>query len=112
MMATTRLTIIGGVFLSVVLGWALGEYTGAAVGLVISIGLAAIKWRGRQVWSWLALWVRRRRPIAWSEPLTVVNDRAGGGIRYQERRIPQRCSPDQPRRAPKTRLTSGIWCRC
>ncbi|OBA81820.1 type VII secretion protein EccE [Mycobacterium sp. 1164966.3] len=84
MMTATRLTIIGGVFLSVLLGWAVGEYSGAAVGLVISIGLGAIKWRGQQVWSWLALWVRRRRPIAWPEPLTVVNDRAGGGIRYQD----------------------------
>ncbi|OBF89701.1 type VII secretion protein EccE [Mycobacterium sp. 852002-51163_SCH5372311] len=84
MTATTRLTIIGGVFLFVLLGWAVGEYTGAAVGLVAGIGLGAIKWRGRQAWSWLALWARRRRPIQWSEPLTVVNDRAGGGIRYQD----------------------------
>jgi type VII secretion protein EccE len=84
MTAATKLTIIGGVFLVALLGWAIGGYAGAAIALVTGIGLGVIRWRGRQVWSWLALWARRRRPIEWSEPLTVVNDRAGGGIRYQD----------------------------
>ncbi len=44
----------------------------------------SIRWRGQPLWSWLILWWRRRRPIWWSEPLTVANDRAGGGIRYQD----------------------------
>lgn len=84
MTAATKLTIIVGVFLSVVLGWSLGEYVGAAAGLVAGIAVGVVRWRGRQLWSWLGLWVRRRRPIEWTEPLTVVNDRAGGGVRYQD----------------------------
>jgi type VII secretion protein EccE len=84
MTSVVRLTVIVGVSLSVLLGWAVGEYSGAAAGLVVGIGLGVIRWRGRQGWSWLALWLRRRRPIALSEPLTVVNDRAGGGVRYQD----------------------------
>ncbi len=28
--------------------------------------------------------MQRRRPIRWHEPLTVANDRAGGGVRYQD----------------------------
>ncbi|WP_211243981.1 hypothetical protein [Mycobacterium genavense] len=43
-----------------------------------------IRWLGQPMWSWQILWVRRRRPIVWTEPLTVANDRAGGGIRYQD----------------------------
>lgn len=84
MTAATRLTIIVGVFCSGLSGWALGEFIGAAIGLAVGLGLGVIRWRGRQAWSWLGLWARRRRPIEWSEPLTVVNDRAGGGIRYQD----------------------------
>jgi ESX secretion system protein EccE len=32
----------------------------------------------------LALWIGRKRPIELDEPITVANDRAGGGIRYQD----------------------------
>jgi type VII secretion protein EccE len=84
MTAATRLTIIVGVFGSVLIGWIAGGYLGAAVGLVIGVAVGVVGWRGQPLWSWLALWCRRRRPIRWTEPLTVVNDRAGGGVRYQD----------------------------
>jgi type VII secretion protein EccE len=78
------LTVIVGVFSAVLLGWAAGEYIGAITGLVIGIAVGVTRWRGQTLWSWLTLWCRRRRPIEWIEPLMVVNDRAGGGVRYQD----------------------------
>jgi type VII secretion protein EccE len=84
MTAATKLTIIVGIFVFVLVGWAVGGYGGAAVGLVIGVGVGVIRWRGQPLWSWLILWLRRRRPIRWGEPLTVANDRAGGGVRYQD----------------------------
>lgn len=84
MKAGTRLTIIVAIFIAAVAGWAVGGYPGATVGLVIGIAVGVIRWRGQPVWSWMILWRRRRRPIWWTEPLTVANDRAGGGIRYQD----------------------------
>ncbi|MEM6108271.1 type VII secretion protein EccE [Mycobacterium sp. 050272] len=84
MTAATKLTIIVAIFIAATIGWAGGGYPGAAAGLVIGIAVGVIRWRGQPMWSWLILWLRRRRPIAWTEPLTVANDRAGGGIRYQD----------------------------
>ena len=80
----TRLTIIVGIFSCVLLGWASGEYIGATTGLIIGIIIFVISWRGQTLWVWLTFWCRRRRAIEWIEPLTVVNDRAGGGVRYQD----------------------------
>jgi type VII secretion protein EccE len=79
-----RLAIILGVLGAGLAGWIVGGYLGAAVGLITASIAGVVPWRGQPVWSWLALWRRRRRPITWTEPLTVVNDRAGGGIRYQD----------------------------
>jgi type VII secretion protein EccE len=84
MTAATKLTIIVAIFIAALIGWAFGGYPGVAAGLAIGIAVGVIRWRGQPLWSWLILWRRRRRPIWWSEPLTVANDRAGGGIRYQD----------------------------
>jgi type VII secretion protein EccE len=84
MTAATKLTIIVGIFITVLIGWAVDGYGGAAVGLVIGGATGVVRWRGQPLWSWLISWLRRRRPIKWSEPLTVANDRAGGGVRYQD----------------------------
>ncbi|HSS22878.1 MAG TPA: type VII secretion protein EccE [Mycobacterium sp.] len=83
MTAATKLTMIVGILTAVLVGWAVGGYGGAAVGLTIGVALGVVRWRGQPLWSWFILWLRRRRPIEWSEPLTVANDRAGGGVRYQ-----------------------------
>lgn len=84
MTAATKLTMIVGVLLTGLLGWMADGYLGAAAGLVIGVAIGVVPWRGQPLWSWLILWCRRRRPIEWSEPLTVANDRAGGGVRYQD----------------------------
>jgi type VII secretion protein EccE len=79
-----RLAIVVGVLGAGLAGWIFGGYLGAAVGLVVALMAGVVPWRGQPVWSWLALWRRRRQPITWTEALTVVNDRAGGGVRYQD----------------------------
>jgi len=84
MTAATKLTIIVGIFIIVTFGWAVDGYGGAAAGLVIGTAIGVVHWRGQPLWSWLISWLWRRRPIKWSEPLTVANDRAGGGVRYQD----------------------------
>ncbi|MBW0016588.1 MAG: type VII secretion protein EccE [Mycobacterium sp.] len=84
MKATTSLAIIVAVFGCALFGWAMDGYVGAAAGLGIGIAAGVVTWRGRPLWSWLILWCRRRRPIVLAEPITVANDRAGGGVRYQD----------------------------
>ena len=84
MTAATKLAVIVGIFITVLLGWAVGGYGGAVAGLVIGAAIGVVHWRGQALWSWLISWLRRRRPLKWTEPLTVANDRAGGGVRYQD----------------------------
>lgn len=84
MTATTKLMIVAGVLAAGLVGWIAAGYPGAAAGLVIGLMLGGIPWWRQPVWSWLALWLSRKRPIELDEPITVANDRAGGGIRYQD----------------------------
>lgn len=79
-----RLAVVCGVFLFGAVGWIAGGYIGAAVGLVIALLLLVVPWRGQPLWSWLDLYLRRNRSIELTEPLTVANDRSGGGVRYQQ----------------------------
>lgn len=79
-----RLAVIVGVLATGMVGWIIGGYLGAAVGLTLALAAGVIRWRRQPLWSWMILWRRRRRAIAWSEPITVANDRAGGGVRYQD----------------------------
>lgn len=81
---TTRLAVITGVFLCAVIGWSAGGYIGGGIGLALGLALLAVPWRGQPLWSWLSLYLRRNRPIDLAEPLTVANDRSGGGVRYQD----------------------------
>lgn len=84
MTAPVKPMVIVGVFVTATFGWAVGGYTGATIGFVVGVAATVIRWRGRPLWAWLFLWFRRRRPIDWDEPLTVANDRAGGGLRYHD----------------------------
>jgi type VII secretion protein EccE len=84
MSATTKLAIIVGVLTAGLVGWVFGGYPGAAAGLTVGVATGVVRWRGHPLWYWLILWRRRGRTIAWSEPITVANDRSGGGIRYQD----------------------------
>jgi len=84
MTATVRLTIIVSVLATGFIGWAVAGYPGAAVGLVLGLAAGVIRWWRQPAWSWLNLWRQRGRAITLSEPITVANDRAGGGVRYQD----------------------------
>lgn len=79
-----RLTVIAAVLVAVVLGWGVGGSIGAVVGLLVGLLLGVVPWRGLPLWSWLELYLRRHRPFALTAPVTVANDRSGGGIRYQD----------------------------
>lgn len=79
-----NLTIIVGVLGAGLAGWSLAGYPGAGAGLVLGLAIGVLPWRHRTSWSWLRLWARRNRPIVLTEPVTVANDRAGGGVRYQD----------------------------
>ncbi|GFG73721.1 type VII secretion protein EccE [Mycobacterium botniense] len=84
MTATRRLLVIAGVLAAGLTGWSAGGYPGAAAGLVIGVCAGVIHWRGHPLWYWVILWCQRGHPVEWSEPITVANDRSGGGLRYQE----------------------------
>lgn len=82
--SAVNLAIVVGVFAIMLAGWSVAGYLGAAIGLLVGVLAGAVNWRHRRLWSWLALWLRRDRPLVLREPVTVANDRAGGGVRYQE----------------------------
>jgi type VII secretion protein EccE len=72
------------VFLLALASWTLGGYIGAAVAALVGIALVFVRWWGQPAWSWAALWRRGRRPISWAAPITVANNRSGGGVRVQD----------------------------
>jgi type VII secretion protein EccE len=72
------------VFLLALASWVLAGYLGAAIAVVVGIALVFIRWWGQPAWSWLVLALRGRRPMGWSDPITVANNRSGGGVRVQD----------------------------
>ncbi|MFV0493765.1 type VII secretion protein EccE [Mycobacterium sp.] len=84
MSAPARLTTITAVLTAAVAGWAIGGYVWAAMGVVSGAAVFVVPWRSQTPWSWVMLWFRRNHPIVLAQPLTVANDRAGGGLRYQD----------------------------
>ncbi|OBG78990.1 type VII secretion protein EccE [Mycobacterium sp. E3298] len=72
------------VFLLAVASWAVGGYIGAAVAVVVGAAVVFVRWWGQPAWSWIVLWRRGRRPIRWDAPITVANNRSGGGVRVQD----------------------------
>lgn len=81
--ATTLIRAVGGL-LGGLAGWEVSGSWGAAIGLTLSALIGMIQWRRRPFWSWLILRCRQRGSMPWTTPATVANDRAGGGIRYQD----------------------------
>lgn len=79
-----RLAVTVAVLTTGLAGWALAGYPGAVAALLLGLLLAVVRWRHRQCWSWLVLWLRRNQPVVFGEPITVANDRAGGGVRCQD----------------------------
>jgi len=81
---TVQLAVILGVLLLGLIGWSVGGSIGGGIGLGLGLVLFVIPWRRQPLWSWITLYARRNRPIELAEPVTVANDRSGGGVRYQD----------------------------
>lgn len=79
-----RLAVIAAVFLFALFGWAAGGLIGGAIGLALATALVVYPWRGQPLWSWAQLYLRRNQSVSLAEPVTVANDRAGAGVRYQD----------------------------
>lgn len=79
-----RLAQIAGVAAIGLVGWAVGGYPGAGCGVALALLILVLPYRHLTVWSWAVLWFRRNRNMALIPPETVVNDRSGGGVRYQD----------------------------
>ncbi|MBY0442628.1 MAG: type VII secretion protein EccE, partial [Mycobacteriaceae bacterium] len=73
-----------GIFFTALGGWLIAGFGGAAFGVVIGVLVGLIRFRNQPLWCWLKLWLRRRRVLRLAEPCMVTNDRAGGGVRYQD----------------------------
>ncbi|BBZ36626.1 type VII secretion protein EccE [Mycolicibacterium confluentis] len=82
MTAGTRLAVIFGVLFAGLVGWIVAGYPGAAGGLALGVVFGVVRWWRLPLWSWLGLVRRRNHPIELPEPVTVANDRSGGGVRY------------------------------
>ena len=72
------------VFLLTLLSWWLGGYIGAVIAVVGAVALVFVPWWGQPAWSWAVLAWRGRRPISWNNPITLANNRSGGGVRVQD----------------------------
>jgi type VII secretion protein EccE len=72
------------VFLLSLVSWELGGYIGAVIAVVVAVALVFVPWWGQPAWSWAVLALRGRRPISWNAPITVANNRSGGGVRVQD----------------------------
>nr|WP_318546684.1 type VII secretion protein EccE [Mycobacterium lepraemurium] len=72
------------VFVLALASWLLGGYIAAAVAVLVGVALVFVRWWGQPAWSWAVLWRHGRRPIDWSAPITVANNRSGGGVRVQD----------------------------
>lgn len=79
-----RLAIIAGVMVCATTGWSVGGYPGAAGGLIGGLALLVVPWRGQPLWAWATMYIRRNRGVVLTDPVTVANDRSGGGVRYQD----------------------------
>jgi type VII secretion protein EccE len=84
MTAQLRLTLVLAVLGAGLVGWSVAGYPGAAAGLATGLIVGVVRWWRQPLWSWAALYRHRKRSIEWSEPLTVANDRTGGGVRYED----------------------------
>ncbi|CAJ1492987.1 type VII secretion protein EccE [[Mycobacterium] kokjensenii] len=65
-------------------GWALGGTIGVAVAVPLAVLAVLVPWWGQPAWSWALLRLRRRSTRGWADPITVANNRAGGGVRIHD----------------------------
>ncbi|UVO11755.1 type VII secretion protein EccE [Mycobacterium sp. SVM_VP21] len=82
-----RLLCATTIALSALAGWTLGGLIGLTVAVLLAVLVVLVPWWGQPAWSWALLWLRRPAKAlkaAWSEPITVANNRAGGGVRISD----------------------------
>lgn len=79
-----RVAGVGAVFVLALVSWALGGYVGAVTAVVVGIAVVFVRWKGQPAWSWALLMHCGRRPIRWDSPITVANNRSGGGVRVHD----------------------------
>ena len=72
------------VFLLMLAGWWLDGYIGTLIAVVIAVTLVFVPWWGQPAWSWALLAFRGRSTVSWNAPITVANNRSGGGVRVQD----------------------------
>lgn len=84
MNAFRTLCIVAAVTVSGLIGLASGGIGGAGLGVTIGLVLLGAKFHGLTLLAWGGLFVRRHHVYDLAEPVTVANDRAGGGVRYQD----------------------------
>ena len=72
------------VCLLALVSWGLGGYIGAVIAAIAGVAVLFVPWWGQPAWSWAVLALRGRRPISWNAPITVANNRSGGGVRVQD----------------------------
>ncbi|KAA1249117.1 type VII secretion protein EccE [Mycobacterium simiae] len=72
------------IFVLALAGWAVGGYIGAGMAVVVGVALVFVRWWGQPAWSWAVLGLRGRRPLSWNAPMTLANNRSGGGVRLQD----------------------------
>ena len=82
--SSSRVAGIFAVFMLALAGWAVAGRIGAAIAAVVGVVLVFVRWRGQPAWSWAVLALRLRRPISWDVPITLANNRSGGGVRVQD----------------------------
>lgn len=85
MKAVETLWIVIALTVCGVVGFGWGGLVGTGLGSMLVLVLFVFRYRGLTCWSWLGLFRRRNYRSEMPDPITVANDRAGGGIRYQDR---------------------------
>lgn len=79
-----RLGVVVGSLVFALAGWALSQHIGAAVGVSLALALLVVPWRRQPLWAWAGHYLGRNRRVELCDPVTVANDRSGGGVRYQD----------------------------
>lgn len=82
MSAGAQLAVIAGVLACGLAGWVPGGHFGALAGLTVGLALLVVPWRRQPLWAWAGHYLGRNRPVRLPDPVTVANDRSGGGLRY------------------------------
>jgi len=79
-----RVASVVAIFAMVSVGWALGGWIGVGVAAVVAVLMVVVPWWGQPAWSWAWLRLRGRSIPDYEEPITVANNRSGGGVRIHD----------------------------